>query len=190
MRFPASAPVHLKVVEARSCAVSHRTPSPVAHPASGPWATAAVQRNPPPDFTSVSLGTTFEAVEASNDPPPVRNTAPVGKPLTVPLNPKPLRAPRAWAAAADASGRPEAEYDGLTGVVDESLHATAARAATTSIPAVIAFIPILLVDDDGARCMDAYISTSVQNNSKFAAGAAARRRRSRPSRRGPGCRPR
>src|SRR5213083_1412054 len=101
MRFPASAPVHLKVVEARSCAVS-------------------------------------------NDPPPVRNTAPVGKPLAVPLNPKPLRAPRAWAAATDASGRPEAEYDGLAGAVEESLHATAARAATASIPAVIAFIPILL----------------------------------------------
>src|SRR6058998_2507815 len=139
-----SSPVHLKVVEARSCAVSHRTPSPVAHPASGPWATAAVQRNPPPDFTSVSLGTTFEAVAALNDPPPVRNTAPVGKPLTVPLNPKPLRAPRACAAATDASGRRVAEYDGPAGAVEESLHATAARAASASIPAVIVFIPILL----------------------------------------------
>src|SRR3989454_3008690 len=52
---------HLKVVEARSCAVSQRTPWPAAHPASGPCATAATQRNPPPDFTSVSVGTTFEA---------------------------------------------------------------------------------------------------------------------------------
>ncbi len=69
--------------------MSQRTPWPASHPASGPWATAATQRNPPPDFTSVSVGTTFEAVVASNDPPPVRNTAPVGKPLTVPLNPKP-----------------------------------------------------------------------------------------------------
>src|SRR6266487_1107961 len=137
MDFPASAPVHLKVVEARSCAVSHRTPSPVAHPASGPWATAAAQRNPPPDFTSVSLGTTFEAVVASNDPPPVRNTAPVGKPLTVPLNPKPLRALSPWPAARDSSGRPEAEYDGRRGAVDESLHATPARPANASIPAVI-----------------------------------------------------
>src|SRR2546425_13278108 len=108
MGFPASAPVHLKVVEARSCAVSHRTPSPVAHPASGPWATAAVQRNPPPDFTSVSLGTTFEAVAASNEPPPVRNTAPGGKPLTVQWNPKPLRAPPPWPAAGDNAARPAA----------------------------------------------------------------------------------
>src|SRR3989454_1044044 len=88
---------------------------------------------------------------AVNDSSPVRTTAPVGKPLTVPLNPKPLRAPRAWAAATDASGRAEAEYDGLAGAVEESLHATAARAATASIPAVIVFIAILLiVDDDGA----------------------------------------
>src|SRR6266516_4458493 len=151
MGFAASAPVHLKVVEARSWAVSHRTPSPVAHPASGPWATAAVQRNPPPDFASVSLGTTSEAVAASNEPPPVRNTAPVGKPLTVPLNPKPLRAPPTWPAARDSSGRPEAEYDALAGAVEESLHATPARTANASIPAVIVFIPILLlVNDDGA----------------------------------------
>jgi hypothetical protein len=78
-----------------------------------------VQRNPPPEFASVALGTMFEAVAASNDPPPVRNTAPVGKPLTVPLNPKPLRAPPARpAVATDAAGKPEAEYDGVAGAVE------------------------------------------------------------------------
>src|SRR2546426_5623153 len=110
---------HLKVVEARSCAVSQRTPWPAAHPASGPCATAATQRNPPPDFTSVSVGTTFEAVAASNDPPPVRNTAPVGKPLTVPLNPKPWRAPP---AAADAAAHAVAEHRAPAGALAWSLH--------------------------------------------------------------------
>ena len=46
--FSASLPVHLKLVDARSCAVSHRTPWPAAQPASGPWATAAVQSKPLP----------------------------------------------------------------------------------------------------------------------------------------------
>src|SRR3989440_7681078 len=57
------------------------------HPASGPCATAATQRNPPPDFTSVSLGTTVEAVSASHHPPPARDTAPRRKPLSAASNP-------------------------------------------------------------------------------------------------------
>src|SRR5439155_16881478 len=99
-------------------------------------------------FTSVSVGTAFEAVAASNDPPPVRNTAPVGKPLTVPLNPKPWRAPP---AAADAAAKPEAEYDGPAGAVAWSLQAAPATAPNASIPAAIVLISCLpLADDDGA----------------------------------------
>jgi hypothetical protein len=49
----AAAPVYLNVVEARSCAVSHRTPSPAAQPASGPCATPAAQSNPPADLAMI-----------------------------------------------------------------------------------------------------------------------------------------
>src|SRR6266702_1213696 len=146
----ASAPVHRNRVEARSCAVSQRTPAPAAHPLSGPCATVASQRNPPPDFTSVSLGTTFEALAASNDPPPVRNTAPVGKPLTLPLKPKPVRAPPTTLAT-DACPRPAAEYDGLVGPSERPLQATQTSAASPSIPALIDFISILPVVDDLRR---------------------------------------
>src|ERR1043166_1994309 len=48
---------------------------------------------PRPECTEVSVGTVLDAVAGSYAPPPVRVTAPVGKPLALPLNPKPLLAP-------------------------------------------------------------------------------------------------
>jgi hypothetical protein len=85
----------------------------------------------------------FEAVAASNEPPPVRNTAPCGKPRTVPLNPKPWRVP-AWTV--DAANGFTAEYDeppdvdGPVGVAECLLQAAPARAANTTNPAVMPFI--------------------------------------------------
>src|SRR5512141_200508 len=82
------------MVDWSSCAVSHRTPSPSAQPVSGPWAMVVpTQSNPPAERTDVSVGTTFDAVAGSNDPPPVSRTTPVGNPLAVPLKPKPARPP-------------------------------------------------------------------------------------------------
>jgi hypothetical protein len=52
-----------------------------------------LQSNPPAEETDVSVGTVFEALLGSNDPPPVSRTAPAGNPLTLPLKPKPLRPP-------------------------------------------------------------------------------------------------
>jgi galactose oxidase-like protein len=52
-----------------------------------------LQSKPPAEATDVLVGTVFEAVAGSNDPPPVSRTSPVGNPLTLPLKPKPLRPP-------------------------------------------------------------------------------------------------
>jgi hypothetical protein len=62
-RLTMSAPKHLKVVEARSCTLSQRTPSPAAQVASGPELTFSVHLNPPPPETRVLLGTMLDAVE-------------------------------------------------------------------------------------------------------------------------------
>lgn len=66
--------------------MSHRTPWPPAQPVSGPWATVAAQSKPPAETTDV--GTVFEVLVGSNDPPPVSRTAPVGNALTLPLKPE------------------------------------------------------------------------------------------------------
>jgi hypothetical protein len=72
---------------------SHRTPSPVAQPVSGPPVTAVVQSKPPAAATDVALGIVFAAVAGSNEPPPVSRTSLPGNPPTLPLKPKPLRPP-------------------------------------------------------------------------------------------------
>src|SRR5712691_3306770 len=81
------APVHLKVVEGSSAAVSHRMPCPARHPLSGPCCTEAIQRKPPLEWT--------KPVAGSYAPPPVSSAAPVGKPAILGLlNPNALFA---WA---------------------------------------------------------------------------------------------
>src|SRR6266516_3636759 len=54
---------------------------------------ASTASNTIPSKPFVHSGIVLEAVDASYDPPPVRKTAPVGNPLTVPLNPKPCLLP-------------------------------------------------------------------------------------------------
>src|SRR6476646_5552356 len=77
------------------------------------------QSNPPAECTDVSVGTTFEAVAGSNDPPPVSRTTPVGNPLAVPLKPKAARPP-----ALKAGPAAPAAPAGLVG----SLHASVSAA--------------------------------------------------------------
>ena len=91
--FPCSVvlPVHLNPVLASSSAVSQRTPSPWRHgpgssglmlTLSGPCSTSKRQLKPPAEKTKL--------VAREKAPPPLTNTSPVGKPLTLPLKPKPL----------------------------------------------------------------------------------------------------
>jgi hypothetical protein len=62
---------------------------------SGPCRTALMHVKPPPALAKCESG--------SYAPPPVRNTSPVGKPLTVPLKPNPeRRSPCATSAGAGA----------------------------------------------------------------------------------------
>src|SRR5262245_10779304 len=87
-----AAPVHLNIVLSSSRAVSQRTPSSVRHgPGSsglmlvlrGPCRTESRHLKPPPAWTACET--------RSYAPPPLRNTTPVGKTLTVPLRLKPTR---------------------------------------------------------------------------------------------------
>jgi hypothetical protein len=79
---------------------------------SGPWRTDSVHRKPPPADARFAV--------RSYEPPPLRNTVPVGKPLAVPLRLNPTRVcPWADCGEADAADAAElAADDGLDGEDD------------------------------------------------------------------------
>src|SRR5437867_1388143 len=77
------------------CAAQLKLVIAVAQPTSGPCPTASLHRKPLRDLSEVTVGIVLDAILTSKEPPPVRKTAPAGKPLAVPLKPKPLRPPAA-----------------------------------------------------------------------------------------------